>query len=439
MNRVRARAWGALLLAMIAVAGVSLACGSEDEGTPPAASSATSSAAATTAQQPETALMQWDAPPAMSIDTAKQYHATLHTSYGDITVELYPREVPVTVNNFVFLARQGFYDGVAFHRIVRGFMVQGGDPTGTGRGGPGYRFADEQVTRDYVRGALAMANSGPDSNGSQFFIMHEDFALPPDYTIFGMVTDGIEVVDAIANSPVEVGPGGERSLPVEQIVIRSIGISETERTTAAAPAATPAAASSDEPPAVSCPTPPAASAATQPQEADMQWDAPPAMSIDTEKQYCATLRTTHGDITVALHASEAPVTVNNFVFLARQGFYNGVRFHRIIQGFMVQSGDPTGTGRGGPGYRFADEPVTRDYLRGTLAMANAGPNTNGSQFFIVHQDAGLPPAYTIFGMVTDGLDALDAIAGVPVGIGPSGERSSPEEEVVIQSVEITEE
>ena len=431
MNGVRARAWAALLLAMIAALAASMACGGEDEGTPPAA--------ATPAEQPATALMQWDAPPAMSIDTDKQYHATLRTSYGDITVELYPREVPVTVNNFVFLARQGFYDGVAFHRIVRGFMVQGGDPTGTGRGGPGYRFADEQVTRDYVRGALAMANAGPNSNGSQFFIMHQDFNLSPDYTIFGMVTDGLDVVDAIANSPVEPGPGGERSLPLERIVIRSIEISETERTAAAAPANTPSAASSDTAPAVLCDTPPAASDAPQPQEANMQWDAPPAMSIDTEKQYCATLRTTHGDITVALHASEAPVTVNNFVFLARQGFYNGVRFHRIIRGFMVQSGDPTGTGRGGPGYRFADEPVTRDYLRGTLAMANAGPNTNGSQFFIVHQDAGLQPAYTIFGMVTHGLDALDAIADVPVGISPSGERSAPEEEVVIQSVEITEE
>ncbi len=434
MNRARTRAWKALLSAMAALVLVAMACGGEDEGTPPAASSATSSAS-TAAQQPEASHMQWDAPPAMSIDTAKQYHATLRTSYGDITLELYPREVPVTVNNFVFLARQGYYDGVVFHRIVRGFMVQGGDPTGTGRGGPGYRFADEQVTRDYVRGTLAMANSGPNSNGSQFFIMHQDFALPPAYTIFGMVTEGLDVLDAIANSPVEPGPGGERSLPVERIVIQSVEITETERTSSD----TPSTAASDTPAPASCKTPAAASAAPQPQEANMQWDAPPAMSIDTEKQYCATLRTTHGDITVALHASEAPVTVNNFVFLARQGFYNGVRFHRIIRGFMVQSGDPTGTGRGGPGYRFADEPVTRDYLRGTLAMANAGANTNGSQFFIVHQDAGLPPAYTIFGMVTDGLDALDAIAGVPVGFGPGGERSAPEEEVLIQSIEISEE
>ena len=425
MNRVRARAWGALLLAMIAVLSASMACGEAEEEAPPAASSATS-ATASSAAQPREAIMQWDAPPAMSIDATKQYHATLSTSYGDITVQLYQEEAPATVNNFVFLARQGFYNGVRFHRIVRGFMVQGGDPTGTGRGGPGYRFADEPVTRDYLRGTLAMANSGPDSNGSQFFIMHEDYALPKDYTIFGMVTEGLQVLDAIANTAVSARvPGGERSLPLENVVIRSIEISEEEKTSSATSTPAPSAATT--------------TSTQQPQEANMQWDAPPAMSIDATKQYHATLSTTYGDITVELYPSEAPVTVNNFVFLARQGFYNGVRFHRILRSFMVQSGDPTGTGRGGPGYRFADEPVTRDYLRGTLAMANAGPNTNGSQFFIMHQDGRLLSAYTIFGMVTEGLDVLDAIANSPVGIGPGGERSLPVEEIVIQSVDISEE
>ena len=103
-----------------------------------------------------------------------------------------------------------------------------------------------------------------------------------------------------------------------------------------------------------------------------------------------------------LFAKDAPATVNNFVFLAREGFYTNVKFHRIIAGFMVQTGDPTGTGTGGPGYRFKDEPVTRKYSRGTLAMANAGPNTNGSQFFIMHADYALQPNYTIFGQVTVG-------------------------------------
>ena len=150
------------------------------------------------------------------------------------------------------------------------------------------------------------------------------------------------------------------------------------------------------------------------------------------------MQTSKGDIVIELFAKEAPLTVNNFVFLARDGFYNGVRFHRIIKGFMVQSGDPLGNGTGGPGYTFRDEPVTRDYVPGTLAMANAGPNTNGSQFFIMHGQTALPKAYTIFGKVTQGLEVVEKIASTPVTSGPSGERSSPTEEVIISSIEIRE-
>ena len=130
------------------------------------------------------------------------------------------------------------------------------------------------------------------------------------------------------------------------------------------------------------------------------------------------------------------MTVNNFVFLAREGFYDGAPFHRIIEGFMVQTGDLTSTGAGGLGYRFADEPVSRGYTKGIVAMANAGPNTNGSQFFIVHaDDTGLPPTYTIFGEVISGLDTLDAIANTTVRSGRSGEISVPTENVVIESIQ----
>ena len=156
-----------------------------------------------------------------------------------------------------------------------------------------------------------------------------------------------------------------------------------------------------------------------------QWKQAPEMQLDAEKRYHAVIETNKGTIEVELFASEAPNTVNNFVFLAREGFYDGVPFHRVIRGFMVQTGDPTGTGSGGPGYRFADEPVKRPYNRGTVAMANAGPNTNGSQFFIMHQSKPLPPSYTVFGQVTQGLDVLDAVADVPVGAGRSGENSVP--------------
>ncbi len=170
-----------------------------------------------------------------------------------------------------------------------------------------------------------------------------------------------------------------------------------------------------------------------------QWSSPPEMVIDPKKRYSAELQTSEGAMTIDLLADQAPRTVNNFVFLAREGFYEGVPFHRIISGFMVQTGDPTGTGSGGPGYRFADEKVNLPYTKGIVAMANAGPNTNGSQFFIVHgADANLPPNYTIFGRVREGLDVLDKIASTPVGLA-RGERSRPLRTVTIQSVTISEE
>lgn len=169
------------------------------------------------------------------------------------------------------------------------------------------------------------------------------------------------------------------------------------------------------------------------------YSGPPEMSMDPSKNYTASIQTSKGTMTAELFASETPITVNNFVFLAREGFYNDGGFHRVIKGFMVQGGCPKGDGTGGPGYRFADEKFTRQYVRGTLAMANAGPNTNGSQFFIVHgENAGLPPNYTIFGMLTGGLDVLDALADAEVTGGSGGERSRPTERLEINSVEITE-
>ena len=166
--------------------------------------------------------MQWSSPPPMTIDQNKQYTATIKTNYGDIVLELFPKDAPITVNNFVFLARQGFYNGVKFHRVVKGFVIQGGDPTGTGAGGPGYRFADEKVTKDYVAGTLAMANAGSDTNGSQFFITLVDLSgsLPKKYTIFGQVTGGFDVVQKIGDVPVQ------GSSPVKDVLIDSIAIEE---------------------------------------------------------------------------------------------------------------------------------------------------------------------------------------------------------------------
>ncbi len=143
---------------------------------------------------------QYSAPPPMSIDSSKKYAATLETSKGTIVVDLFAKDAPKTVNNFVFLARDGFYDGTVFHRVIADFMIQGGDPTGTGRGGPGYRFEDETKGNPHKHqvGSLSMANAGPNTNGSQFFITHVVTNwLDGKHTVFGKVRSGQEVVNAI--------------------------------------------------------------------------------------------------------------------------------------------------------------------------------------------------------------------------------------------------
>jgi peptidyl-prolyl cis-trans isomerase B (cyclophilin B) len=143
---------------------------------------------------------QWDKSPAMEIDLRKVYRVKIETGKGTIRLELYPQHAPKTVNNFVFLIRQGFYDGVSFHRVIGNFMIQGGDPTGSGRGGPGYRFEDETKGNPlrHETGVISMANAGPDTNGSQFFITHSPQPhLDGHHTVFGKVTAGQEVVNAL--------------------------------------------------------------------------------------------------------------------------------------------------------------------------------------------------------------------------------------------------
>lgn len=178
--------------------------------------------------------------------------------------------------------------------------------------------------------------------------------------------------------------------------------------------------------------PPTDGSATQ----TRSFDSEMPMCIDASHRYVATIETNHGTMTAELDARKAPRTVNNFVCLARYKYYDGLGFHRIIEDFMIQGGCPEGTGRGNPGYRFADElPRQGEYQIGSLAMANAGPNTNGSQFFIISGGAGvrLPPQYSLFGKLTEGLDVLDAIQRVPTGA-----QDRPGDPVVIDSVTITE-
>ena len=159
--------------------------------------------------------------PKMQIDKSKTYKAVLSTTEGVITVSLYVDKTPITVNNFVYLAQKGFYNKTIFHRIIKDFMIQGGDPKGDGTGGPGYKFDDEPFEGDYKRGIVAMANAGPNTNGSQFFIIHKDYALPPNYVIFGEVVEGIEVVDKIAEALVEAGNMGENSTPASPVTVET--------------------------------------------------------------------------------------------------------------------------------------------------------------------------------------------------------------------------
>jgi len=181
--------------------------------------------------------------------------------------------------------------------------------------------------------------------------------------------------------------------------------------------------------ATACPEPDGSSPKTQ------RFDGPPPMCIDPARRYSAEMVTSMGTLRIALDAVAAPVTVNNFVVLARYHYFDGIAFHRIIPGFVLQGGDPKGNGTGGPGYQFADElPAAGRYQLGSLAMANSGPDTNGSQFFVISGPSGirLPPAYSHFGQVIDGLDVVAAIDKVGSGSG------KPSQTVTIDSVTITE-
>jgi cyclophilin family peptidyl-prolyl cis-trans isomerase len=163
----------------------------------------------------------------METTEQKQQIATIETNKGSIKIKFYPKDAPKTVENFITLAKKGFYDNVIFHRVISGFMIQGGDPTGTGMGGPGYKFEDElnpstaSYQEGYTRGTVAMANSGPNTNGSQFFIMHQDYGLPNNYTIFGKVISGMDVVDAIAATKTN-----SNDRPLQEIKMLKVTISQ---------------------------------------------------------------------------------------------------------------------------------------------------------------------------------------------------------------------
>ena len=215
MTRLLAIAAAAALITAPVLAG----CGSSDSTSTSAAMAAADSAAAA---------KSWSSPPPMAIDEKAAYTAVMRTSEGNISIALDPKQAPKTVNNFVFLAKEGFFDGLTFHRVIPDFVIQGGDPDGNGTGGPGYSFADELPKAGaYKLGSVAMANSGPDTNGSQFFIItgQQGVQLPPNYSLFGQVTKGLDVAEKISTM---AAPGTET--PDPPVTIEKVTITETPAT-----------------------------------------------------------------------------------------------------------------------------------------------------------------------------------------------------------------
>ncbi|HUT68158.1 MAG TPA: peptidylprolyl isomerase [Dehalococcoidales bacterium] len=192
--KIKAFSW--LLITVLVVTGLSVvSCGGSEKGPAPAPAPATAPSPAA----PEVKVMKWDSPPPMTIDTGKKYTAVMETEKGNLVLELFAKDVPKTVNNFVFLARQGYYDGTTFHRVIPGFMAQGGDPTGTGTGGPGYYIEDEFTKHWHEAGVLSMAHPPfPDSNGSQFFIAYVPLHyLDGVHTVFGQLIEGTDVLESL--------------------------------------------------------------------------------------------------------------------------------------------------------------------------------------------------------------------------------------------------
>lgn len=217
--------WGVFAVVVLVVIALILWAGNSTPAVSAPAGTDTSAAAAAFAAATATTTESGQAAP---LPVNNQHMITITTNKGTIVFETFDADAPTTVKNFIMLAQKGFYDSVIFHRVIKDFMIQGGDPTGTGTGGPGYTFADElnsstdSYKTGYTRGTVAMANAGPNTNGSQFFIMHKDTPLPHAYTIFGRVVSGMDVVDAIAATAVD---GGDK--PISPITMQKVVVTES--------------------------------------------------------------------------------------------------------------------------------------------------------------------------------------------------------------------
>ena len=346
---------------------------------------------------------------------------------GVIRMELYPDIAPITVENFKNLASSGFYDGLIFHRVIKDFMIQGGDPNGDGTGGSPDTIKGEFTangfsnTLSHTRGVVSMARRGDsmDSASSQFFICHADSTyLDGQYASFGRVIEGMDVVDRIANVSTDAN-----DKPLEDVVIKTIYL-EGEYT---------ATEATDDGGVSGIDT---VTDSAEPEESDIEL-------IYTEGTVKAEIEMENGGIIkLDLYPEIAPITVNNFAALAKDGFYDGLIFHRVIKDFMIQGGDPLGNGTGGSDVEikgeFSSNGVENNlsHTRGTISMARAYmPDSASSQFFICHADSTyLDGQYAAFGVVTEGMEVVDEIAAAETDAN-----DKPLEDIVIKTIRIVEE
>ncbi|SEK42259.1 Peptidyl-prolyl cis-trans isomerase (rotamase)-cyclophilin family [Ruminococcus albus] len=318
-------------------------------------------------------------------------------------------KAPITCENFEKLVNSGFYDGVTFHRVVANFMAQGGDPEGTGAGGSGENikgeFSNNGVENDlkHVRGTVSMARSQEnDSASSQFFICYRDCDfLDGNYAAFGEVSEGMEVVDRFLNCDRTMNQNNELASPVNPITITSAKMIS----------------------------------------ADADGHNRAKFTVDfTEREF------KEGTFTMTLHADKAPITCENFKKLVGEGFYDGLTFHRVVDDFMAQGGDPEGTGMGGSSEtikgEFSENGVDNDlkHVRGTVSMARSNdPDSASSQFFICYTDCSyLDGNYAAFGEVTEGMDVVDGFTTVSRGYTDGGyaELSVPGTPITIVKAEM---
>ena len=336
-------------------------------------------------------------PKAVFDDGDTDYFWNIDTNKGLIKVKLWPDIAPMHVSSTIYLTRMGFYDSIPFHRVITAFMAQGGCPLGKGTGSPGYKYAGEfssSVKHDRP-GLLSMANSGPGTDGSQFFLTFKATPwLDGKHTLFGEVVEGLDVLKVLESKGSRSGKTSEK-LWMQKCTITTVKVPRVEFSFTALDKFI-------------------AGAKIDKNVAGWRTKLPrpPKFGFAKSKKLFWTMKTNKGEIRIELNPGVAPMHVSSALYLSRLGFYDGLSFHRVIQGFMAQGGCPTGSGNGNPGYQFAGE-FSKDLKHdaaGILSTANAGPGTDGSQFFITFKAlSSLDGKYTIYGKVVEGMDVVKTI------------------------------